>query len=187
MSQAKTVRINPANAWCFTLNNYTEEEHGALVQRFRDLRDQNEDPEKMPFDFIIGKEVGEQGTPHLQGYIKMKDPKRRFRPVPKFAIFRDGKQAIHWEKAKCGIKQNYNYCSKEGDFITNMAAPYMTYNEAKEIVSRDIHERTLEEFDRAALHVAMFEEYDVCTDMQRALLRSAYDKMCKIYYAIPEW
>jgi len=103
------------------------------------------------------------------------------------AIMRDGKQAIHWEKAKSDLRKNYRYCKKDGDFITNIAEPYMTYNEAKKIVDLPVEERTLEEFDRAALHVAMFEEYDVCTVANQQRLNRAYQTMCKEYYMEPAW
>ncbi len=183
MSQAKSFRYNPANAWCFTLNNFTENEHGALVQRFRDMRENH--GEDIPYWFIIGKEVGDNGTPHLQGYIKMKDPHKRFRPCPKFAIVRDGKQAIHWEKAKCGMDVNYNYCKKDGDYITNMPAPYMTLSKAKEVLADE--NSTMEDKDRASLHVAWVEDYHIMKCEWQQVLKRAYDKMCRIYYADPVW
>ncbi|GAC77796.1 replication protein, partial [uncultured marine virus] len=101
-------RINPAKAWCFTLNNYTENELGALVQLFSTLTDK--------YFYIVGEEIGEQGTPHLQGYIEKKTG--RFRPLPLFEVKRNNVQCMHFEKAKGNRTQNYKYCSK-GQEICN--------------------------------------------------------------------
>ena len=105
-------QVSPANAWCFTLNNYTEQEHEFLSSEFR--------RESERYFYIVGKEVGESGTPHLQGYIALKDKKKKFRPLPKFAVIRNEKQAMHFERAKGNREQNYKYCSKDGDFKTNI-------------------------------------------------------------------
>lgn len=105
-------QVSPAKAWCFTLNNYTEQEYEFLSSALR--------AESEKYFYIVGKEVGESGTPHLQGYVELKAEKKKFRPLPKFAIERDGKQAMHFERAKGSRQQNYVYCSKDGNFITNI-------------------------------------------------------------------
>jgi len=93
----KKQTINPAKRWCFTLNNYSEEEFCSIVPIIR----------KMCSIGIIGKEVGESGTPHLQGYIEFK---KKTRPLTHFKYSR-----IHWEKCKGNREENIEYCSKEGD------------------------------------------------------------------------
>lgn len=94
-------QISPAKRWCFTLNNYTETE----LEYFRSIV-----PTYSICKFgIIGKEIGENGTPHLQGYIEFKQKKR-----PK-SVF--GNDRIHWEKAKGNRQQNIEYCSKENNVI----------------------------------------------------------------------
>lgn len=50
--------------WVFTLNNWTQEQFYALMEL-----DQDENVRYM----VAGREVGENGTPHLQGYIEMKE------------------------------------------------------------------------------------------------------------------
>jgi len=123
-------QLSPSRAWCLTLNNYTESELEFLSSSF--LADGNK-------NFIIGKEVGESGTPHLQGYVFTLD-RKKFRPLPKYAVNRlnnqgELKQAIHWERAKGNQEQNYIYCSKEGDYITDMVAPPPPPQSLEELVA----------------------------------------------------
>lgn len=110
-----TKQISPARAWCFTLNNWTEEEYSSIVQRL--LTNTNK------YLFCVGKEVGESGTPHLQGVVMSREKNYKWRPIPKFSIKRDGKNVGHWSKMKKCFDANYFYCSKEGDFITNYEDP----------------------------------------------------------------
>jgi len=88
--------------WCFTINNYTELELKHLV----DALDSDD-------KYIIGKEVGKEGTPHLQGYICFKQ-KKRLTAVKKI----NGR--AHWEKCKGTQEDNIKYCSKDGNYITNI-------------------------------------------------------------------
>lgn len=88
-------QISPSIRWCFTLNNYTKEEHSSIVLVFKDKS-------KL---YIIGDEIGESGTPHLQGYVEFKT---KLRPLGLFDFKR-----IHWEKCKGSREDNINYCSKQ--------------------------------------------------------------------------
>jgi len=129
-------QISPSNAWCFTLNNWTESEYEFLSSKLLGLGDK--------YFYIVGKEVGETGTPHLQGYVALKDGTKKFRPLPTFAVTRVGTDsegtavnAVHFERAKGTRRQNYLYCSKEGDFVTNIPKPALTVKEATEIVGAE--------------------------------------------------
>ncbi len=170
------VRINPAKAWCFTLNNYTENELGALVQLFSSLDE--------TYWYIVGEEVGEQGTPHLQGYIEKKTG--RFRPLPKFEVKRNNTQCMHFEKAKGNRTQNYKYCSKDGKFATNIPRPVMTYREAKSIweatkgISND--EISAADINEAAMHIIFAEDYDTMTDTAQRIFITDYNKMMAARY-----
>ena len=92
---SSTKQISPAVRWCFTLNNYTECEYSSIVSTFNDKA-------KL---YVIGDEVGNSGTPHLQGYAEFKT---KIRPLNLFEF-----KKIHWEKAKGSKEDNYKYCSKE--------------------------------------------------------------------------
>lgn len=90
--------------WCFTLNNYTdlEFEHVKSI----DCK-----------YLIVGKEVGDNNTPHLQGYIIFSTPKR-FNAVKRLLGNR-----IHLEKANGSSGQNKEYCSKQNDFFEKGECP----------------------------------------------------------------
>lgn len=95
----KTIQVVQAKLWCFTLNNYLETDIEELKNKFNTICSK----------WIIGKEVGEQGTPHLQGFCYFL---KKLRPLelklnPK----------IHWEKCKGTEQDNIIYCSKENNFI----------------------------------------------------------------------
>ena len=59
-------------------------------------------------------EMGEQGTPHLQGYIELHS-KQRLSALKKIL------PRAHWEKARGSFEQNYAYCTKE----PRLAGPYV--------------------------------------------------------------
>ena len=87
------IHMSKSRGWCFTLNNWTQEEYDALSS--------------IECEYIIyGKEVGEEcGTPHLQGYVYFANP----RVMPKKLIPR-----AHWE-AQCAKsnQQASDYCKKQ--------------------------------------------------------------------------
>lgn len=99
--ETKPKQVSASKRWCFTYNNYTEEHLVEIVEILT----------KNCFKYIIGKEVGEKGTPHLQGYITKSSA---FRPFTLFKKFN-----CHWEKCKGSEEENIAYCSKEGNFLTN--------------------------------------------------------------------
>ncbi len=87
-----TKQISPSKHWCFTLNNYTIEDIEFICS--------NSSVER----YVFQEEVGELGTPHLQGYLKFKTKKRPF------SVFKLLK--FHWEKTK-NIQKSILYCQKE--------------------------------------------------------------------------
>lgn len=82
---------------CFTLNNYTE-------QDYEELRNMNSSY------IVIGKEVGEQGTPHLQGYVEFKNQVR-------FSTLKKRYPKLHIEARRGTPLQASTYCKKEGDYV----------------------------------------------------------------------
>lgn len=99
-TKAKTPNTLRSRGWTFTLNNYTEEE-------FKQLETYGH---TNTLKFILGKEVGKEGTPHIQGYYYHKHPQT-------FEHMRGLNQRIHWERSKGSPDQNFQYCTKEGKAI----------------------------------------------------------------------
>lgn len=98
-------------AYCFTLNNYCD---GHILALQRELTAMS--------DYIVyGKEVGEQGTPHLQGYCKLKK-KTRINTIHKFWDEIVGKRA-NISKANGNAAQNRVYCTKDGDYYESGEIP----------------------------------------------------------------
>jgi len=95
------IQISPAVKWLFTHNNYT-------LESLKDIKEKlSSNSSKY---YIFGFEVGESGTPHLQGYVEFS---KKIRPMSFFAY------SCHWTKAKGSRLQNFNYCSKGGHYIIN--------------------------------------------------------------------
>lgn len=88
-----------AKHWCFTLNNYTV----ADVERLTGLQS-----EASCAYCIFGREVGESGTPHLQGFVSFKTRKTRAA-----AIALCGQ--AHFTVAR-SVPNSIEYCKKDGDY-----------------------------------------------------------------------
>lgn len=85
-------------AYCFTVNNYTSSDHLSCEQL-----------KGFSKYFIVGKEVGEKGTPHLQGYVHFENPRT-------FDFMKRYLPRAHIEVANGSDQQNRAYCMKEGDY-----------------------------------------------------------------------
>jgi hypothetical protein len=119
-------RVSPSAYWGFTLNNWTQAEVDELISKV--VHDNRW--------YCMGSEIGEQGTPHIQGYIEGQHKDDKFRPLPRYSVIREGKNACSFAKKtnsrKRSAKQirmdNYNYCIKDkGEahfkFFSNIKAP----------------------------------------------------------------
>lgn len=88
--------------FCFTLNNYTQVEYDNIRAAF----------DNSVVYAIVGKEIGELGTPHLQGYANLGRKNRKsFKAIKEIVG-----QRAHIEAAKGTDKDSQVYCSKGGDF-----------------------------------------------------------------------
>lgn len=84
-----------AKNWCFTINNPVTECAGWVSVDMTYL--------------LCGKEVGENGTPHIQGYVQMKQRKTLNQMRQYFP-------RAHLEVARGTPSQNIEYCSKQQSF-----------------------------------------------------------------------
>lgn len=89
--------------WIIVINNYTEKKLLKLLSFFKSDSKY----------YILAKEIGESKTPHIQAYCNLKTQRT-------FNAMKKDFPTAHLEVAKGTDKQNFMYCSKDGDFQTNM-------------------------------------------------------------------
>ncbi len=112
-----TRRPSPSKHWCFTLNNYSISDINSIISS---IGSNGEEYGCKP-KYIFQEETGENGIPHLQGYINF-DRKVRAICVFKF----QGSRRIHWEKCR-SPRHAIAYCRKKesrtGSVYSNIAFP----------------------------------------------------------------
>lgn len=89
-------KTSKSRSWCFTLNNYTEEERD-VVRRIQCAY------------MVFGYERGDEGTPHLQGYVHFTSQKT-------LSAMKKIMPRAHLEMRKGTIDQAVDYCKKEEDY-----------------------------------------------------------------------
>lgn len=93
--------------WCFTLNNPTEDDCTLLEE----LAGSIEDGTGSAVYLLIGDEVGDSGTPHMQGFVAfsgrvgVRECKRLIGP------------RSHLEPRKGSVSQAIDYCKKDGKWF----------------------------------------------------------------------
>lgn len=103
-------RISASKSWCFTLNNYSQSDKDCILAQMITSK----------LEYIMGFEIGkENNTPHIQGYIYSK---KKIRP---FETFKNKK--IHWEKCKGSKIDNFRYCAKDNNYLTNIKDVYLPW------------------------------------------------------------
>lgn len=103
-----------AKFWCFTLNNYTQDDVDRLAT-----------PSDAINYMVVGKEVGESGTPHLQGTVCFVE-RKRLQQVKTFI-----------GEAHCSVTryllQSIEYCKKDGDIIEWGQVPAINKKERSDL------------------------------------------------------
>lgn len=92
--------------WCFTTNNYTDD-HVATLRALGDSNDVKY--------LIFGYEVGDNGTPHLQGFVSF-TKRLRFSQVTE--LIPDSHLSVTRQ-----LKNAIEYCKKEGNFVEFGSCP----------------------------------------------------------------
>lgn len=87
--------------WCFTLNNYSDEDCDQVQASFEEGHCRY---------LVVGREVGETGTPHLQGFFILQNSQR--------LSFCKGliSSRAHFEHARGSNVQASDYCKKDSDY-----------------------------------------------------------------------
>jgi len=103
-NSSKVKQCNKAKYWCFTFNNYTEDNIKQLLKCFI----------SKGIKYQFGREIGENKTPHLQGFIQSPEKIRWTElKLPK---------EIHWEICKGSEGDNLTYTGKDKNYYTNITA-----------------------------------------------------------------
>lgn len=97
------------SSFCFTLNNYSSDQEKLLGDFYNNYCEY----------MIYGHEEGEEThTPHLQGFLQLKNRMRLTTLKNKLGI-----STIHLEATKGTAKDNINYCKKDGNNIIEYGEP----------------------------------------------------------------
>nr|WAE42150.1 MAG: replication associated protein [Cressdnaviricota sp.] len=86
-----------STSWCLTWNNYSTDDYKSLSEYESVYK-------------ILAKEIGESGTPHIQGYIEFKSTKE-------LSVLHNTFPKVHFEKRRGTQEQAIIYCMKDKDFI----------------------------------------------------------------------
>ena len=97
MNDSMAAKTEQSKRWCFTINNPTDDD------KFWENAEQQEQLEYL----IVQYEVGEQGTPHYQGFLILK---RRNRLT---WLKNNMNERAHWERTRGTDQQAADYCKKE--------------------------------------------------------------------------
>lgn len=88
-----------SRGWCFTINNYTEDDKEQVVR----LSDK-------AHYIVAGLEVGDSGTPHIQGYVYFKND-------CSFQSIKKKLTRAHLEPSRADSDHNEQYCKKDGNVL----------------------------------------------------------------------
>jgi hypothetical protein len=102
--------------WCFTVNHPTDEDEEAVKNMVN--RDEC-------LQATVGREVGESGTPHLQGFAVF------IGEVQRATLERMLGGRAHLEVMRGTVRQNQTYCRKQGNLMIEKGGEGRPKNEEK--------------------------------------------------------
>jgi len=94
---------NGARNWCFTLNNANADELSSLHALYASAS-------PLIGYLVVGNEVGESGTPHVQGFVQCNQR------ISLARCRRLISNRAHFEVSRGTPKEASDYCKKDGDF-----------------------------------------------------------------------
>lgn len=123
-----SIREQQCKMYCFTYNNYNDESVIKLKNTLNTLG-----------KWIFGYEIGEKGTPHLQGFINLNVKKSMSCLIKTINI-----KEIHFEKCKGSQGDNEKYCTKDNNYESN----YFIKDEELEILSPKLFKPWMVDIDK---------------------------------------
>lgn len=91
--------MSKSRGFCFTINNWTGWDV-AEIEKLQEIAEY----------YVYGEEVGQEGTPHLQGFVRFKNP-------VSFKRIKSILTRAHLEQQKGSSVEAANYCKKDGEFV----------------------------------------------------------------------
>lgn len=148
--RTKPARDSMSAGWVYTLNNYAK----ADVRNIKALSAVRGN--KVRYS-VFGYEVGESGTPHLQGYIHF-ETRKRFSTIRNLLHDR-----VHLEPLAGTPKQASDYCKKDGNFWENGELPVLEPGKRNDLI--DIKDKidggaSTDDIARAPEHFANYVRYN---------------------------
>lgn len=120
IDEPKQLPSNPNRTnqnWCFTLNNYTEDEETFIKALISN-------PKNRVQYIVFGHETGKNGTPHLQGFVQF-DCRRNFAVVQR--LFNLPRVHLEPKIPQSTPLQAADYCKKDGDYFERGALDNDTF------------------------------------------------------------
>ncbi len=159
-NQAPPSGNRPSRSWCYTLNNWTEEEYEAIKAIACTYH-------------VVGKEVGLNETPHLQGCVTLQTPVR-------FNAFRRLVPRAHVEIVR-NVQASRTYAKKEGNFWESGECPGQgSRSDLKEAIATLKEERDLGVL--ATRHSSVYVKYHGGFGSLLRELPAKTRDACKVYW-----
>lgn len=106
MADDNLGRSGKFRGWAWTYNNYSAEEETNFIAKLK----------SKDYDYTIySREIGKEGTPHLQGFSYFKNQRT-------LGGLKRLDKKVHWENIQGTPQQNIDYCSKTGE--GHIAGPF---------------------------------------------------------------
>ncbi len=154
----RKVPRNRARSWCFTLNNYKEED----VVTLSHPNWSNMKCKKICFQEEIGEE---SKIPHLQGVVQ-------FEESTSFSTLKSFHDKIHWEKCK-SLPASIKYCSK---VATRNGKLYTHGVSEKSLWKERIKNKGLKNFGEKEMYEDMCRQMQDTVKLWKPTLRWQWDK-----------
>lgn len=163
--------MSRTKAWCFTLNNYSEDEYRKIIEYGSSPAVEY---------LVVGREVGDGGTPHLQGYVVLAVRTRM--PGVKAAI---GNRA-HFEAARGSPSSNRVYCTKDGSFQECGTLPAALQGKRSDIdIFKDWVQDYVSEHNRRPPESLVAVEHSALWLRYQRRLMSLLDHLCPVPRLVP--
>lgn len=95
--ESSITTVSRCRGWCITINNFTEDD----VLNCMAVEEQSQ-------YWVFGNEVGESGTPHIQGYVYFNNAKT----FDQVRMLFDNRAHIEQQSKKSSFSRASNYCKK---------------------------------------------------------------------------